>query len=249
MGFGLTSLFYPYGILIQALAIFHFIRRRPDGYWLWIIIFGGGLGALVYIVVEVIPDAGLLREGFKMFPRRGRIKTLEALVHDNPSPANLEELGALYLEDGKAERAKEAFDRAIGSRADSIDTFYRRALAEIDLKQFPAAIDDLERVVGKDFKYDFHRAAGLLANAYAQTNQIEKAQAMFERVTNISTATETQFYYAAFLASQGRTAEAQEWTERINAKKRTMPGFQKRRDRPWFRKAAGLARQLGPKTA
>jgi hypothetical protein len=74
---GLTSIFYPYGIILQALAIFHFIRRRPDGYWMWIIIFGGGLGALVYIVVEVIPDAGLLRTGFKMFPRRRRIHELE----------------------------------------------------------------------------------------------------------------------------------------------------------------------------
>lgn len=248
MGF-FTSIFYPYGILLQALAIFHFIRRRPDNYWFWIIIFGGGLGALVYIVVEVIPDAGLLRGTFRVFPRRGRIRELEALVHDNPSPANLEELGALYLEDGNPVRAKQAFDRAIASRADSIDTFYRRALAELELKDYPPAIADLERVVLKESKYDFNRAAGLLADSYAKAGQAEKAQMMFERVTNISTATEIQFYYASFLASQGRTAEAAEWTQRIAMKKRTMPGFQKRRDRPWFRKAAGLARQLGPKTA
>ncbi|HWR15604.1 MAG TPA: tetratricopeptide repeat protein [Terriglobales bacterium] len=238
------SIFYPYGIILQAIAIVHFIRRRPDGYWLWIVLFGGGLGALVYIVVEVIPDAGLLRDSFKFFPRRGRIHELEALVHDNPAPANLEELGALYLEDGKARKAKECFDRAIASRADSVDTFYRRALAEIELGDSTAAIADLERVVTQDPKYDFHRAAGLLANAYAKTGQAEKAQAMFERVTNVSTATEIQYYYAAFLASQGRTAEAAEWTQRIANKKRTMPGFQKRRDRPWFRKASGLAKTV-----
>jgi hypothetical protein len=245
MGF-FTSIFYPYGIILQGLAIFHFIRRRPDTYWLWIIIFGGGLGALVYIVAEVIPDAGLLRGTFRIFPRRSRIRELEALVHDNPSPANLEELGALYLEDGNPTRAKENFDRAIASRADSIDTFYRRALSEIELRDYNAAISDLERVVIKEPKYDFNRAAGLLADSYAKSGQTEKAQAMFERVTNISTATEIQFYYAAFLASQGRNAEAAEWIQKISQKKRTMPGFQKRRDRPWFRKAAGLARQLGP---
>ena len=53
---GLFFHFLPYGFVLQAVAIVHFIRRRPDGFWLWIIIFGGGLGALVYIVVEVIPD-------------------------------------------------------------------------------------------------------------------------------------------------------------------------------------------------
>ncbi|HET9271382.1 MAG TPA: hypothetical protein VFO31_24565 [Vicinamibacterales bacterium] len=51
--------FFQWGLLLQALAIVHFIRRRPDTFWLYVIIFLGGLGALVYIVVEVVPDLGL----------------------------------------------------------------------------------------------------------------------------------------------------------------------------------------------
>jgi hypothetical protein len=244
MGF-FSHLFFPYGIILQALAIFHFIRRRPDGYWLWIIIFGGPLGALVYICVEVIPDAGLLREGFRILPRRSRISELQGLVEVNPAPANLEELGALYLEDGKYQKALECFDRAINSRADSIDTFYRRGLAEMELQMFPMAIVDFERVVKADPKYDFHRAAGMLAHAYAKTGQTEKADAAFQRVTTIATSSEIQYYYAEFLASQGRKAEAADWANRILSKKRTMPAFQKRRERPWFRKASGLQKQLG----
>ena len=95
------GLFYPYGILLQALAIVHFVRRRPNTYWLWIILMFGGLGALAYILVEVIPDAGLLRGAFQVFPRRKRIKALEAAIIDNPSVGNYEELGDLYLEDGQ----------------------------------------------------------------------------------------------------------------------------------------------------
>lgn len=238
------SLFYPYGLILQAIAIIHFIRRRPDGYWLWIIIFGGGLGALVYIVVEVIPDAGLLRDEFKVLPRRSRISELRALAEVNPAPANLEELGALYLEDGKYAKAKEAFDRAIASRADSIDTFHRRGLAEMELQQYPAAIADFEFVVQADPKYDFHRAAGLLAHAYAKTGQIEKADALFQKVMAIATSSELQYYYAEFLASQGRKAEANDWLTRILSKKKTMPGFQKRRERPWFRRASALQGQI-----
>jgi len=241
--FSFFNLFW-FGLILQGLAIVHFIRRRPDGYWLWIIIFGSWLGALVYIVAEVIPDAGLLREGYKMFPRRGRIRQLQAMVEDNPAPANLEELGALYLEDKQYAKAKACFDRAIASRADSIDTFYRRALAEMELRDFPAAIADFEPVVQKDFRYDFNRAAGLLAHAYAETKQADKAAALFARVTEISTSTEIQYYYASFLKEQGNQAEAKEWLERIRNKKHTMPSFQKRRDRPWFRRAAMLAKSV-----
>ncbi len=46
----------------MAVAIVHFIRRRPDTYWIFIILFLGWIGAAVYIVAEVIPDAGLLRK-------------------------------------------------------------------------------------------------------------------------------------------------------------------------------------------
>ena len=95
----MLGLFFPYGFLLQALALLHFARRRPETYWLFIILMGGALGAFVYILVEVIPDAGLLRGAFQVFPRRKRIKELEAAVLDNPSVGNYEELGDLYLDD------------------------------------------------------------------------------------------------------------------------------------------------------
>jgi len=37
-------------------------------YWIFVILFLGPLGALIYILIEVIPDAGLLRTSFKVFP-------------------------------------------------------------------------------------------------------------------------------------------------------------------------------------
>jgi hypothetical protein len=238
------SFLFPWNLIIQAIAIIHFIRRRPDTYWLWIILFGGGLGAIVYIFVEVLPDFGLLRQSFKVFPRRRRIRDLEAIILDNPSAGNYEELADLYLDEGKYGRARECYDRAISSRTDSPDPFYRRGLAAIEMGDFAAAVPDLERVTAKDPKYDFYRAAGLLAHAYAQTGQAENANALFQKTTQISTLSETYLNYANFLAAQGRHAEAREWTQRILAKKPTLPGYLKRRERPWFRKAKGLLKTL-----
>ena len=241
---GLIRLFYPWGLILQAIAIVHFIRRRPDTYWLWIILIGGGLGALVYIAVEVLPDAGLLRQSFKVFPRRKRIRELEAAILDNPSAGNYEELADLYLEEGKFARARQCYDKAISSRTDSPDPFYRRSIAATEMGDFVAALPDLERVVSRDPKYDFHRAAGLLAHAYANTGQPEKAEALFQQVTKISTLSETYYNYACFLAAQQRKAEAREWAQRILAKKPTMPGYLRRRERPWFRRANGLLKRV-----
>ena len=95
---GIFSAFYsPWSFLVIALAIIHFIRRRPDTYWLFIILFLGPLGATIYLLVEALPDVGLLRQSFKVFPRRRRIHELEAAVLDNPSAGNYEELADLYM--------------------------------------------------------------------------------------------------------------------------------------------------------
>ena len=63
----LSHLLFPWGLLLQGFAIIHFIRRRPDIYWIYIILFLGPLGALIYIFVEAVPDIGLLRQSFKVF--------------------------------------------------------------------------------------------------------------------------------------------------------------------------------------
>jgi len=241
---GLYSFLFPWNFILQGIAIVHFIRRRPETYWLYVILIGGSLGAIIYIFVEVLPDFGLLRGTLKVFPRRRRIRELEAIVLDNPSAGNYEELADLYLEEGKYQRARDCYNKAISSRTDSPDPFYRRGLAEIELGDFPAALPDLERVVAQDPKYDFYRASGLLAHTYAKLVQPEKANALFQKTIQISTISETYLNYASFLASQGRNAEAREWAQKVLAKKPTLPGYLKRRERPWFRRAKGLLKQL-----
>ena len=241
---GFIGLFYPWGLILQALAIVHFVRRRPDNFWLWIILIGGGLGALVYIAAEVVPDAALLRASLTGLSRRRRIRDLEAIVLDNPSVGNLEELADLYLDEGRFARARELYDKVISPRSDSLHPVYRRGLAASAMQDFPAAVADLERVVARDPKYDFHRAIGMLAQALGQTGHPARAEELFKAATGISTISETYYNYASFLAAQGRPAEAREWAERILAKKPTMPGYLRRRERPWFRRAKTLLKQL-----
>jgi len=245
MGLGsLTGLFYPWGLLLQAAAVVHFIRRRPDTYWLWIILFLGPIGALVYLFAEAIPDLGLLRGTLKVFPRRKRIRELEDLVRANPSAGNYEELGDLYMDDGKLTQARAAFDRSIAARGDSVDAYYRRGACALQLGDASAAIPDLERVVAKEPGYDFYRAGGLLAHAYAVTGQKQRAEQLFRQVTERSVASETYLNFAELLASEGKAAEAREWAQKVLDKKAAMPGYLKRRERPWFRSANKLLKRV-----
>jgi hypothetical protein len=240
----LSHLLFPWGVILQVLALVHFAKRRPETFWVYVIFFGGPIGALVYMVAEMLPDLGLLRGMAQGFGRRSRIQVVETQILDNPSAANYEELGELYKDQKEFAKAREAFTKAIEARSDSVYTFYYRAQASLGLGDLAGAIPDLERVVASDAKFDYYRAAGLLADAYARTGQAERAAPLFEQVTQISTTPETLYNYASFLRSQGKRDEAQEWAQRLLAKKRTLPRYMQRVERPWFRKGKSLLKEL-----
>ena len=69
MGF-LNHLFYPWGWILTGIAIVHFIRRRPDTFWIYVILFLGPIGAVIYLAMEALPDMGTFgQSSFKAFPQ------------------------------------------------------------------------------------------------------------------------------------------------------------------------------------
>ena len=238
------GLFYPYGIVLQAIALLHFVRRRPDMYWLWIILMGGGLGALVYIVIEVVPDVGLLRGAFQVFPRRKRIKELEGLIIDNPSVGNYEELGDLYLDDGQFARARECFDRVIAKsgrdrpalpprvvRAGA-GRFHRRG------RRSRAGRGARPQIRLPARGRPARARAGQARRGATRPTPCSGGAGRPRRSRKPSTTT------PASSPATGRAAEAREWAERILRKKATMPDYIRRRERPWFRKTAALLKRI-----
>jgi len=240
----LRLLFYPWSLIFQVLAIVHFIRRRPESYWIYIIVFLGPLGALIYLIVVALPDIGLLSQVFRGVPRRKRIGELEAIIQENPSAANYEELGDLYMDEGNLVSARAAFDKAIAAPYSTLDSFYRRGLCAMQLGDASAAMPDLERVVAKEPGYDFNRAVGLLAHTCAQAGQKEKAEALFRKATNASTLSETYLNFAELLASEGRKTEARKWAQKVLDKERAMPNYLRRKERQWSRNASEMLKRL-----
>jgi hypothetical protein len=241
---GLSILIHPWGFVVQGIALWHFVKRRPENYWLFVIIFGGVLGAGVYMIVEVIPDLGLLRGAFRGFGRRSQIQALEIRILDNPSAGNLEELAELNFEQKNYRKAREALNKAIAMRSDSAHAFYLRAKSSLAMGEYAVAIPDLEYVVAKDPKFDYHRATGLLGDAYARTGELEKAGMYFAPAAQYSTTPETLYNYASYLKMAGRDEEALEWLQKLATKKKTLPTYMRRAARPWFAKGKALQKEL-----
>ena len=235
--------FFGFGAIFQVIALVHFVRRRPDGYWLWIIFIGGGIGSIAYLLAEALPGFGAMQHTMQGFSRRRRVKLLEALTLENPSAGNFEELGDLLVDEGRFAQAKECFDRALGARTDSIDPFFKRGWCEFELGDDSAAVSDLQRVVEYDPRYAYSRALGMLAQSLARLGRLDEATAAFDRLLAQSTASEALAVTAEFYFDHGRLADAREVARKLVARRVTMPSYQRRRDRKWLRRASAVLRK------
>ena len=166
-------------------------------------------------------------------------------MQENPAVGNFEELADLYLDEGEWAKARACYDRAISTRTDHSIRSTGAASPKSSSATSPAAVRDLRarhRARREIRSAPRRRTAGTRLREHETA---ERADALFRQVTDISTASETYFNYAAFLAAQGRTVEAREWAQKILAKKPTMPRYLQRRERPWFRKANALLKRIG----
>src|ERR1700722_608559 len=240
----LLYLLYPLGLILEVVAIVHYFKTRPQMYWFYVIVFMGPLGAAIYLGMNALPDYLATVQAIRGVTGQKRTNELEAKVEENPSAANFEELGDLYMTAGNLEKARSAFDKAIAARSDTQDTFYRRGLCSLQLGDAASAVPDLERVVAKEPGYDFNRAAGMLAQACTKAGQKEKAESLFLKAIASSTLSETYLNYAEMLAAEGRVPEARQWAQKVLDKERTMPSYLRRRERPWFQKAAEMLKRL-----
>jgi len=244
MGF-FSHLFYPWGFVVQIAALVHFFwRRRASFVWLWIIFIGGFVGAAAYLIVEVLAEADLLRTALERRARKTRISGIEAQILDNPSVANLEELGELYWDEKDYTKAREAFDRAVQTGSASSRAFYRRGQCCLELGDAAAAVPDLEYAFRTEPRLDFYRGGMFLARAYAATGRDAEAAAVFSAAMQHTSTPEMVYSYAAFLAGRNRKEEAREWLNRLEEMKRTAPRFVQRTERAWFNKGGALGKQL-----
>src|ERR1051325_11297040 len=233
------------GVLLMVLALVHFFKYRGGNYiWMYVIIFLGPIGAVVYLIVEVLPELRSTNTSFKWLGRRKRVRYLEAVVADNPSAGNYEELADIYLEQGDYARARECFAKAMTSRTDIPHHFYGRALCALQMGDTAAAIPDLEKTIAIEPKHDYSPAGGLLGNAYDQMGRNEDAERVFRETLRTSTLSETQFYYARFLANQGRIDEARNLALQVVRKRDTVSPQLRRADRHWFSASQALLKQI-----
>jgi len=230
--------------IFQIAMIVHWVRVRPELYWLWIIILLGPLGALIYFFVEVVPTIRWRLPAIERLERRRRKAYLERVAADSPTQESLARLARICALDGERERAVELYGGAIERDPHDPDSLYGRGKALVELGRVTEAIRDLEAVVEVEPAHDFHQAAVKLAGAYEANGQDDMAELTYRSILGRTTVSAAYYGYARLLARRGDTAEARKQLQHILDKQPGLPRYLRRQERPWVRKAKDMLKEL-----
>ena len=245
---GQTEMFhFPWYLsaLFQALMLVHYFRKRPEGYWFFVIIFPGPLGALIYFVLEVVPDLRVKPPWLARIERGRRRQWLEQRVQEAPALENVQELGEIRAAEGEHARAVELFGRVLAQDPEAPEALYGRAKSLVELGEIERAITDLEPVARAEPNYCFYGAYLTLAECYDRAGRTEAAKAAYQDILGRTTVSRAYYGYGLLLDRLGEKETAREMMRQILAKKPALPRYLRRQERPWFRKAEAFLKEAG----
>lgn len=231
--------------LFQLWMLFDAIRRQE---WMWVafLVLIPGFSALWYFF-HVFRDRPSSTSGFELpgAGHRKRIKELQAQIHHLDKPHHYSQLGDVYFQQGKLDKAESSYRSAMERDGDDIDT--RAHLGQCFLRQNKPhdARPLLEGVVAENPKHDYGHSMMALAETLSAVGETDAAIAMWQRVTSNHTYPRAKVQLAQLLIDKGQPAEARSEITEVIADDPHAPAFQRRRDRVWVNRAKKLARQLG----
>ena len=231
-------------LVFQVWMIIDAIRRRE---WVWVlfILVMPVLGTLWYYF-SVYRGSGSATRGFELpgAASRQRIRELQAQIHHLDKPHHHSQLGDIYFQRGKLKEADASYRAAMERDPEDIDTRAHFAQCLLRQKRSGEALPLLQGVVRENPKHDYGYSLMALAETHMALGETETAIAYWQQVTEHHNYARARVQLAELLHATGKKEAALAEVREVLNDEPHAPAFQRKRDRPWIRRAKKLLRQL-----
>lgn len=234
VGLGLSLVF-------SILLCVHVVKTGREMYWLFIILAFQPLGGVVYAVIAILPEltGGATSRRLQQAARQalnpeGEYRAAQALVEDSPTVANRMRLAAAASGLGRHEEAERMYaDAAQGIHAEDPALLFGRARALVELDRPAEALPLLDKLGELGEAGRTPQAALLMGRAHHMLGHVSEADTAYGWAAGRLPGLEGLARYVAFLAEQGRTAEANEAMVEIEKRARRANAQFRKEARHW----------------
>jgi hypothetical protein len=211
------SIFYRgYGYYIiaalQIICILHTLKtNRRD--WIYLLIFLPGIGAIIYIIREVLPEwrvSGMNSNNMKSLFPGGRIKELERNLKIADTDSNKLRLAEEYARQQNFEKAMTLTNSCLkGIYANNAGMMLDMGRYAFGAGQYAESLAWLDKALReKQNKFDKPEDELLYAKALHQSGDTARAETAYKQIIRVHHSMEGRYHYGLLLKEIGRNEEA-----------------------------------------
>ncbi len=237
----------PWWLLAFAFQAWMFVDaiRRQEWIWAFFIFIGFGLAALLYffLVYRAAPSA---TRGFELpgAHDRRRIKELQAKIHHLDKAHHYSQLGDIYFQQGKLEKAEQCYRAALQRDSQDLDTRAHLGQCLLRQKRPAEARPLLEGVAAENPKHDYGHTLMALAETLTAVGETDAAVNVWKQVTEAHSYPRAKVQLAELYLAKNQIEPARAELKDVLEDDPHAPAFQRRRDRFWVHRAKSLMRKL-----
>jgi hypothetical protein len=245
-GFWLAN---PWFALTQLFSLWMFIDaiRREEWIWAIFIFFSFGLTAVLYFFFVYRSGASVsVTSGFELpgAHERHRIKELQAKIHHLDKAHHHSQLGDIYFQQGKLEKAEACYRAAMERDPQDIDTRAHFGQCLLRAKRPAEARPLLEGVMHEKPDHDYGYSMMALAETLMALGENENALQYWQHITQTHSYPRAKVQLAEIYLAKNQTDLARAELRDVLSDDVHAPAFQRRRDRFWIRRAKSLIGKL-----
>lgn len=215
--------------------------RREEWVWAVFIFLFPVLNALLYyfLVYRAAPSA---TAGFELpgAHERKRIKELEAQIHHLDKAHHHCQLGDIYFQQGKLQKAEACYRASLERDATDIDARAHLGQCLARLKRAAEARPLLAQVCAEDPKHDYGHTLMALAETLAELGERDAAINTWQRVLESHAYARARVQLAELHFQLGELEPARAQLKEVLEDCAHAPKFDRKRDQPWIRRAKAL---------
>lgn len=242
-----SGYFYLATIILQAVCVFHCIRKGNQQQWIWLIVFLPIVGCVVYFFSEILTrqQVSSVSTGLSgVIKPAGSIRKLEENLRFSDTFNNQIALADAYQQKKRFQEAIQLYERGLTGAFEENEYGISRLMAARFAEQNYQEVVKLAARIQHQPQFPRSGSHIQYAISLGKTGHPDEAEKEFRTLNGRFSNYEARYYYSLFLQQQNRTEDARKLLTDLLAEVKQLSGRERRYNREWIGKSRETLKKM-----